>query len=191
MWYYPLAKKCKLPNWRRHERISWDNPAQSDQVGGASARTHSRTMVRVLSIRDDAIQSCSGSDGGRSPVASSRWVAATHVSPRSSGSRSESIESPIADSAKGCSTSSEVGRPSLDNAKSGGPTEQSGCRHWPHWQERPSELACWDPGRYSKVTENWPRSIYQWASIPSLLQNFWSYRRDWWSVRRVNWAPRR
>ena len=70
----------KLPNWRRHERSPGDNPVQSDQIEGELARTQSRTIVRVLSIRDEAIKSGSESGRGKSPVASSRWIAATHVS---------------------------------------------------------------------------------------------------------------
>ena len=57
-----------------------------------------------------------------------------------SGNRSIFIESPIADSAKGCSASSEL-ELVLTTIRSGCPTRQFGRRHWPHWRDRPSALA--------------------------------------------------
>ena len=57
-----------------------------------------------------------------------------------SGNRSIFIESPIADSAKGCSASSELELVST-TIRSGCPTRQFGRRHWPHWRDRPSASA--------------------------------------------------
>ena len=95
----------------------------------------------------------SDSDVGRSTVSSSSRAEATHVSPDNSGSKSESIESPISDEANGWSTNND--RVSASTAgRSAAVTGQSGHLHWPHCRDIPSAFECCDPGRYSNVTEN-------------------------------------
>ena len=132
--------------------------------------------MSTLQGRDEVIKSGSESGGVKSAVASSRWTAATHL-------REQVSIHGITYCGFGERLVSHIrGRVGLDD----GEVRQSGRRHWPHCWEMPSALACWDPGRYSKVTENCPRSIYHRASMSSLLQNFWSQRRDQWSVRIVS-----
>ena len=174
-WKFTMWRDRLVWTWRPHRGQS---PGQSlpnllSNSHLQSRRRDSMSTCRLVvsdnredredvSARDEAIKSGSESGGVKSPVPHPCKLRPPKSHQTSPGA-GLSIESPIADSAKGWSVIAEVELVST-TARSGGPTGQSGWRHWPHCRERPLALACSDPGRYSKVTENCPRSIYHRAA---------------------------
>ena len=80
---------------------SGESPAQSGHGGAFPDSTHDLTVWSIWSSCVAVTKSMSAPTVGMSHVSSSMRAEATQVSPDNSGSKSESIESPIFDVANG------------------------------------------------------------------------------------------